>query len=64
MDYINPLMQQKVHLYLCLIFCFWKQVLQGAKTDLFNTLVPKAHNSECQNLLIPLKINPVKASNG
>ena len=34
-------------------------MLQGANTDLFNPLVPKAHNSECQNLF-PLLIKPVK----
>ena len=28
--------------------------------DLFNPLVPKALNSECQNLLFPLQIKPVK----
>ena len=37
-------------------------MLQEASTDLFNLLVPKAHNSECQNLLFPLQIKPVKAS--
>ena len=37
-------------------------MLQGAKTDLFNPLVPKAHNSECQNLVFPLQIKPVKVS--
>ena len=30
-------------------------MLQAANTDLFNPLVPKAHNSECQNLLFSLK---------
>ena len=24
--------------------------VQGANTELFNPLVPKAHNNECQNL--------------
>ena len=33
-------------------------MLQAASTDLFNPLVPKAHNSECQNLLFPF-IKPV-----
>ena len=38
-------------------------MLQAASTDLFSPLVPKAHNSECQNLLyIPLQIKPVKVS--
>ena len=32
-------------------------MLQAANTDLFNPLVPKAHNSECQNLIFLLKIN-------
>ena len=41
---------------------FNKQMLKGANTDLFNPLVPKAHNSECQNLLFPLQINPTKVS--
>ena len=31
-------------------------MLQTANTELFNPLVPKAHNSECQNLLFPLQI--------
>ena len=31
-------------------------MLQGANTDLFNPLVPKTHNSECQNLPFPLQI--------
>ena len=40
-----------------------KQMLQAANTDLFNPLVPKAHNnSVCQNQLVPLQINPVKVS--
>ena len=29
-------------------------MLQAAKADLFNPLVPKAHNSECQDLLTTL----------
>ena len=37
-----------------------KQMLQAANTDLFNPLVPKAHNSEYQNLLFPLQIKAVK----
>ena len=36
-------------------------MLQGANTDLFNPLVPKAHNSELQNILFPLQFKPVKA---
>ena len=31
-------------------------MLQRASIDLFNPLVPKAHNSEGQNLLFPLQI--------
>ena len=37
-------------------------MLQAANTDHFNLLVPKAHNSECQNLLFPLQIKPVKVN--
>ena len=37
-------------------------MLQGASTDLFNPLVPKAHNNECQNILIPCKLSQVKIS--
>ena len=37
-------------------------MLQRANTELFNPLVPKAHNGECQNLLLPLQIMPVKVS--
>ena len=35
-------------------------MLQAANTDLLNPLVPKGHNSECQNLLFPLPTKPVK----
>ena len=41
---------------------FKKQMLQAANTDLFNPLVSKAQNSECQNLQFPLQIKPVKVS--
>ena len=37
-------------------------MLQGGSTDLFNPLVPKAHNSECQNLPFPLQIEGLKVS--
>ena len=38
-------------------------MLQADNTDHFNTLVPKAHSSECQNLLFHLvQIKPVKVS--
>ena len=56
---IQPINDEKVLLYLHLIYCFKKQMLQGANTSLFNPLVSKAHNSECQNLLYPLQM-PVK----
>ena len=34
-------------------------MLQGANTNLFNPLVPKAHASECQNILFLLQIKSV-----
>ena len=37
-------------------------MLQLAYTDLFNPLVSKAHNSECQKPPIPLQIKPVKVN--
>ena len=37
-------------------------MLQAANTDLFNPLVPIAHNSVCQNLQFPFQINPAKMS--
>ena len=37
-------------------------MLQEAHTDLFNPLVSKSHNSECQNLLFPLQIKSEKVS--
>ena len=40
---------------------FKKQMLQAANTELFNRSVPKAHNSESQNLPFPLQIRPVKS---
>ena len=33
-----------------------------ANTVLFNPLVPKAHNGECQSILFPLQIKPVKVN--
>ena len=33
-----------------------------ADTNLFNPLVPKAHNIECQNLLFSLQIKPLKVN--
>ena len=38
-----------------------KQMLQTVNIDLFYPLVPKAHNSERQNLLIHLQVKPVKS---
>ena len=39
-------------------------MLKGAKLSLFNQSVPKDHNAmvngECQNLLFPLQIKPLK----
>ena len=35
-------------------------MLQGASTDLYNPLVPKAHNSYYQNNLFPLQIKALK----
>ena len=37
-------------------------MLQTANNDLFNPSVPKAQNSECQNLLFELQIKPSKVS--
>ena len=37
-------------------------MLQAANTDLFNPLVSKAHNSECQNILLPVQIKPSKVN--
>ena len=36
-------------------------MLQAANSDLFNPLVPIAHNSYCQNILFPVQIKPVKS---
>ena len=35
-------------------------MLQGANTDLFSPLVPKAYKSECQNLPFFLQIKQLK----
>ena len=35
-------------------------MFMGANIDLFNPLVPKAHNRECQNLQFPLQIKALK----
>ena len=37
-------------------------MLQAANTDVFYPLIHEARNSECQNILFPLQIKPVKVS--
>ena len=37
-------------------------MLQWADTDLFNSLVSKAHNNECQILVFPLQIKSLEVS--
>ena len=37
-------------------------MLQAANTDLFNPLAPETPTSECQILLFPLQMKPIKAS--
>ena len=37
-------------------------MLQSANTNIFILLAPITHNSECQNLIFPLKIKPVKVN--
>ena len=37
-------------------------MFQGARFNLFNPLVPKADNSECQNLPFLLQIKPAKVA--
>ena len=37
-------------------------MLQAANADIFNSFVPDASNNECQNLLFPLQIKPVKVA--
>ena len=37
-------------------------MLQGANTAFINPLISKVHNSEFQNLLLPLQIKQVKVS--
>ena len=46
------------------LIVFKKLILQAANTDLLNQSIPKAHNSEIQNVLvvIPLQFKPVKVS--
>ena len=50
-----------MYLYLSYIV-FKKQMLQAANNERFNPLVPKARNSDCQNLPFPLQIRPIKLS--
>ena len=37
-------------------------MLQTDSAGLFNTLIPKAHNSECQNLPFPLQVRQLKVN--
>ena len=55
---INPLMPKRYFSTSILIIVFKEQMLLSANTY---PLVPKAHNSECQNILFPLQIK-AKAS--
>ena len=52
-----PINAEDVLLYLYIIKVFKKQMLQAASIDLFNPLVPKAHNSVSPNLLFPNKLS-------
>ena len=56
----NPLIPKGS--FVSLLIVFKKQMLQAANADLFNQLVPKAHNSEGQNLIFPSRIKPVKVN--
>ena len=56
----NPLMPRKYFCNCIKFIVFKKQMLQAANTDLSNPLVPKARNSERQNLLFHLQIKSVK----
>ena len=63
-DHFNPLMPKR---YFCtsilfIVLYLQENKLQAVNTDLFNPLVPKVHNSECQNILFPLQIKPMKAA--
>ena len=59
---LTPQCQKGTSVPLFYFIVFKKQMLQAAKTDLFNPLVPKAHNSVSQYLLFLLQIQPVKVS--
>ena len=52
---INDINAEKVLLYSYIVFK--KQMSKAANTDLFNPLVSKARNNECQNQLFRLKAN-------
>ena len=41
---------------------FLREALGLWPKKIFNPLVPRAHNSDCQNLLFPLQIKPEKVS--
>ena len=36
-------------------------MLQAANTDFFNPLIPKARKNQCQNILFPWHIKPLKS---
>ena len=57
--YINPLMPKRYFCTSIKLVVFKKQ--EAANTDLFNPLVPEAHNSECQNVPFPLQISQQKS---
>ena len=59
---VNPLLPKRYFCASIQFIVFKKQLLQGANTDLFfNPSVPKAHDSERQNVIISLQIKPVKS---
>ena len=60
---VEAIYAEKVLLYLYKVYKdIEKKILQADYTDRFNPLVPKTHNSECQNLPFLLGIKPVKVS--
>ena len=54
---INALMPKRYFCTYIQFIAFKKHMLQAANTDLFDSLDPKAHNSERQNLQFPLQIS-------
>ena len=54
--FFSPLMPKRYYGTSIKFILLKKQMSQAANTDLFNPLLPKAHNSERQNLLFPLQI--------